>query len=92
MRGCQGESRDEQHTRIASDLYDARRTVRSLAGTSYPRLVAEWMRLLRMAMARESKPVLPACLSLTRHTDEPFHHLWLMAAAVELIEAGDTET
>jgi hypothetical protein len=82
-----GRPSHEEQVDMSSRLYDARRAVRSLAGDAYPRLVQSWMRLVRMAMARENKLPLPAMLSLAKHVDEPFDYLWLMAAAVEVIEA-----
>lgn len=49
------ETRGEDRVRIAARLYDARRAVRSLAGDDYPRLVAEWKRLIRLAMDKFTK-------------------------------------
>lgn len=82
--------KDDQESRItlAADVYEARRAARWLLGETYHARMDEWKRLIQLVMEREGVQPLQAVLVLSKHTDEAMDHLFLTAAAVEVIEQG----
>lgn len=72
--------------RLAGDIIEARRLARWLLGSDYAARMEHWTRFIRLAMERESVPPLKAVLILSKLSGEPMHHLFLTAAAVEVIE------
>lgn len=81
----------EQQIQIAAKLYEARRTLRRLFGDDYAESAGRWMDLLRQHAKRSGLDTIPAALDLIKNhlADNERSQLWLMAAAVEVIEPDD---
>lgn len=82
----------EERVQLAARLYDARSAARTIYGATYATRMTEWIALLRRAMAETQQPPLSACLVLCEQAPiDSTAPLFLMAAAVEIIEADECQ-
>lgn len=87
-------SQSETAIGIAKQLYDARRTLRGLNADLYAKRIPEHMAALkRIAEQRTHNSVLRAAMLVLQRMQESeatgLAKLWIMAAAVELLEPDD---
>lgn len=73
---------------IAAKMYEARDTAKRLADpTVYRTRIIEFQGIIRQTMALDNTEILPAAMSLCQQVKaDGFLTMWLVAAAVEMIE------
>lgn len=78
---------DEKRVKLASRLYEARDAARGILGDKYDEMMRVWADHIRQRMKRDGTDILPTCMALAKEeVDEPRRQMWVLAAAVEMIE------
>lgn len=72
---------------MTAKLYEARRCARFIAGDNYTQTVEPYKALIARVAREEGKRPLSAMIALMQATDEPIAQMFLLAAAVEVIES-----
>jgi len=88
-----GSSRRRKEVQIAAKMYEAREVLQRLFGEEYATRVERYRVGLRRLAAAEGRDILPTMFAVLKKADanDSGFCLWLLAAAVDLIEA-DTES
>ena len=81
---------NEQVVRVASQMYDCRRTLRSLFGDRYAANVDPYGKVIQRVAAVRRLDIIPAALAMANEmkavNPDPMITLCLMAAAVDIVE------
>jgi hypothetical protein len=81
---------DRRALRLTCELGRVREAAQFLAGDRYATRIEEWVGLVRHAMERDRLDAIPAATALADLTTDGIAQMWVMAAAVEIIERGAT--
>lgn len=85
-------NRAEQQIRIAAKMYECRDTLKRLTGDKFRERITEYQGFLRTAMQRYECDEIKAAMHLChdeRIRDSAITQMWLIAAAVELLEPSE---
>lgn len=77
---------NEQHIRMAAQMYEARDTVRRLMGDAYHKRMAELGAVIASVAARDGIGEIEAAIKISEPIEEPFMRIAVLAAVVELVE------
>jgi len=82
----------EKKVDIAHRLYQCRKTAKNLLGDQYTERIAEYQAVIRNWMPHHDNDVLKATLFLAEKiTDHVYGTIFLMAAAVEMLEPSESK-
>lgn len=83
-------SATEQQVRIAARLYEARAAAKTMLGEKFAERMKEYGAVIKGIADKQKVSEIAALNVACRLVDNPYTHIQLMAAAVELVEPSTT--